>query len=62
MEFVRQMGGEIHVQSGRSKGNLFWFAADLRASEPAGDVLPATIQAEQIRPQSADRVVVAAGG
>ena len=35
MEFVRQMGGDIHVQSGRSKGNLFWFAVDLRAPAPA---------------------------
>ncbi len=31
MEFVRQMGGDIHVQSERLKGNLFWFDVDLAA-------------------------------
>ena len=62
MEFVRQMGGEIHVQSGRSRGNLFWFAVDLRVSGQVRGAPPEAIQVEQIRTQVADRAVVAAGG
>ncbi len=37
LEIVRQMGGEIHVQGGRDKGNLFWVDVDL--------AVPATPQA-----------------
>ena len=38
LEIVRQMGGEIHVQGGREKGNLFWVDVDL--STPTQMILP----------------------
>ncbi|MEP6503322.1 MAG: ATP-binding protein [Betaproteobacteria bacterium] len=62
MEFVRQMGGEIHVQSGRAKGNLFWFAVDLRMPEQADDAEPVAFQADASRSPLANQAAVAAGG
>ncbi len=61
MEFVRQMGGDIHVQSGRSKGNLFWFAVDLRAPAHAGDARPEAIEAGAIGRIAEDQAAVATG-
>ncbi len=61
MEFVRQMGGDIHVQSGRSKGNLFWFAVDLRAPAHAGDAGPGAIETGAIGRLAKDQAAVATG-
>lgn len=61
MEFVLQMGGDIHVQSGRSKGNLFWFAVDLRAPAQVAQAEAEALNAGAIGKLTQDQAAIATG-